>query len=121
MSYDHGAAAIGTLLDAHPDVEAVFCISDLSAVGAVMECQRRGIAVPDRLSVMGFGDFDIGRVINPALTTIRVDFLDLGRRTGELVLRLLGERAWRRGRGDRSRSRSDRARVGGAPLGLRPY
>jgi LacI family transcriptional regulator, gluconate utilization system Gnt-I transcriptional repressor len=89
VSYKHGASAIATLLERHPDTEAVFCVSDLSAVGAIMECQRRGIAVPDDLSIMGFGDFDIGRITNPALTTIQVDFHDLGRRAGDLVIELL--------------------------------
>lgn len=89
VCFEHGGHAIASLLDSKPDVEAVFCVTDLCAVGAIMECQRRGIKVPDQLSIMGFGDFDIGRVINPALTTIRVDFLDIGRRAGRLALELL--------------------------------
>lgn len=83
VSFGHGAMAIGRLLDQNPDVDAVFAVSDLSAVGVVMECQRRGVLVPDDLSVMGFGDFEIGREINPALTTIHVDFYALGQRVGE--------------------------------------
>ena len=67
----------------------MFAVSDLSAVGIVMECQRRGVAVPGELSVVGFGDFEIGREINPALTTIHVDFHALGLRTGRLILDLL--------------------------------
>ena len=89
VSYDQGAKAIGALLEMEPELDAVFAVSDLAAVGVVMECQRRGIHVPDDLSVMGFGDFEIGREINPALTTIHVDFLALGRRAGSLVLDLL--------------------------------
>lgn len=91
VSYRHGATAIGLLFDQAPDLEAVFAVSDLSAVGVVTECQRRGIAVPDDLSVIGFGDFEIGRIINPALTTIGVDFRDLGARAGALLLDLLAE------------------------------
>ncbi len=89
LSYDHGAAAIGVLLDKAPDCEAVFAVSDLSAVGVLMECQRRGISVPDQLSVIGFGDFEIGRIINPPLTTIHVDFNGLGQRTGKTIVELL--------------------------------
>jgi LacI family transcriptional regulator, gluconate utilization system Gnt-I transcriptional repressor len=89
VSYDHGAAVIALLLKREPRIDAVFAVSDLSAVGVVMECQRRGINVPADVSVIGFGDFDIGRVINPALTTIHVDFRALGQRTGELILTLL--------------------------------
>jgi LacI family transcriptional regulator, gluconate utilization system Gnt-I transcriptional repressor len=87
VSYDHGAAVIPLLIE--HGIDAVFAVSDLSAVGVVMECQRRGISVPGELSVMGFGDFEIGREINPALTTIHVDFHALGQRTGGLILDLL--------------------------------
>ena len=91
VGYDHGAAAIGALLDRGAAPDAVFAVSDLSAVGAVMEAQRRGLNVPADLAVMGFGDFDIGRIINPPLTTVHVDFHDLGRRTGALILDLLAQ------------------------------
>lgn len=89
LSYEHGSALVQTLLD--KQIDAVFAVSDLSAVGVVMECQRRGVRVPEDLSVMGFGDFEIGRGINPPLTTIHVDFKALGQRTGELILDLVDE------------------------------
>jgi LacI family gluconate utilization system Gnt-I transcriptional repressor len=89
VSFDHGAAGIRTLLDREPRLDAVFAVSDLSAVGVVMECQRRGVRVPEQLSVIGFGDFEIGREINPALTTIHVDFRALGQRTGQTLLGVL--------------------------------
>ena len=87
VSFEHGAAVAPLLLEKR--IDAVFAVSDLSAVGIVMECQRRGVAVPEQLSVVGFGDFEIGREINPALTTIHVDFHALGLRTGRLILDLL--------------------------------
>ena len=89
VSFSHGAAAIGELLRQAPDVEAVFAVSDLSAVGVIMECQRRGISVPGDISVMGFGNFEIGREINPPLTTIHVDFTELGRRAGRMIIEVL--------------------------------
>ena len=89
VGYDHGAATVAILLKREPKIEAIFAVSDLSAVGVVMECQRRGVKVPDDLSIIGFGDFEIGREINPALTTIHVDFRALGQRTGQMLLTLL--------------------------------
>ena len=91
LNFDHGAGAIAALLEKKPDIEGVFAVSDLSAVGAVMECARRGISVPDQLSIMGFGDFEIGRIINPPLTTIHVDFTELGERTGRTLIDLLND------------------------------
>ena len=88
VSHDHGARTISTLLERAPDVEAVFAVSDISAFGALMECHRRGIKVPEQLSLMGFGDFDIARQSVPAITTIRVDAIGIGVKTGELLLNL---------------------------------
>jgi len=87
VSYDHGATVTPMLLERK--IDAVFAVSDLSAVGIVMECQRRGIHVPAKLSIMGFGDFEIGREINPPLTTIHVNFHALGQRTGQMILDLV--------------------------------
>ena len=87
VGYDHGRDIAPRVLEQRLD--AVFAVSDLSAVGLVMECQRRGVRVPDDLSVMGFGDFDIGREVNPPLTTVHVDFRALGKQTGLLIRELL--------------------------------
>jgi LacI family gluconate utilization system Gnt-I transcriptional repressor len=93
VSYDHGARVTPVLLEREPRLDAVFAVSDLSAVGLVMECQRRGVRVPEDLSVMGFGDFAIGAEINPPLTTIHVDFRGLGQTTGQLLKELLASGA----------------------------
>ncbi len=92
LSYDHGVSALQELQRHAPDIQAIFAVSDLSAVGAVMECQRQGLRVPDDLSIMGFGNFEIGREINPPLTTINVDFHGLGTQTGRLITDLLAGR-----------------------------
>ncbi len=89
VSFEQGARAMASLLERAPDVEAVFAISDLLAVGALMECHRRAVRVPERLSLIGFGDFEIGRQVVPALTTIGVDFPTLGARAGSLIVDLL--------------------------------
>ncbi|WP_307269231.1 LacI family DNA-binding transcriptional regulator [Labrys wisconsinensis] len=91
VSFDHGARALAVLLERAGDVEAVFAVSDIAAVGALMECRRRGIRVPEDLSLIGFGDFEIGRQCVPSIDTIRVDAQRIGRRTGELLLALLGK------------------------------
>ena len=89
FSYEQGAQALALLLDLEPEIDAVFAISDLAAVGAAMECRRRGIDIPDRLALIGFGDFDIAAQMVPPLTTIAVEFGELGRQTGVLLLPLL--------------------------------
>lgn len=89
FSFTEGARIMARLLDEAAPPDAIFAVSDLAAVGVLMECRRRDIDVPRDMSLLGFGDFEIGRQMVPALSTIAVDFDDLGRRTGELVAELL--------------------------------
>lgn len=89
VGHEHGANAMAQMLEKYPDIEAVFCVSDISAFGALMECQRRGIKVPEQIGIIGFGNFDIGRQVHPAITTIGVDATEIGKRTGELLLSVL--------------------------------
>jgi len=86
ITIEHGGGAVVRLLDTWPEVEAVICVSDLSAFGAIMECHRRGWAVPGRLAIAGFGDFEIARHAWPSITTVSVGSRDLGRQAGTLML-----------------------------------
>ena len=75
-------------------MEAAICVSDLSAFGAVMECNRRKWKVPQRIAIAGFGDFEISSCCHPAITTVGVHCYDIGNRAGDLLLRAIeGERA----------------------------
>ncbi|MGB8812713.1 MAG: LacI family DNA-binding transcriptional regulator [Paracoccaceae bacterium] len=89
ISMREGADAMGQLLDTLADTEAVICVSDLSAFGALSECQRRGIAVPERIAIGGFGDYEIGAVCVPRLTTINPYPREIGLRTAALILAVL--------------------------------
>jgi LacI family gluconate utilization system Gnt-I transcriptional repressor len=92
ISMREGAEAMGRLLETLPDTQAVICVSDLSAFGALTECQRRGVDVPGRLWIAGFGDYEIAGISVPALTTINPFPRDIGARTAELVLDVLDGR-----------------------------
>ena len=92
ISMREGAAAMGRLLDTLPDTEAVIAVSDLSAFGALTECQRRGVAVPGRISIAGFGDYEIAEVAVPALTTLNPFPREIGSRAAGLILDVLDGR-----------------------------
>jgi LacI family transcriptional regulator, gluconate utilization system Gnt-I transcriptional repressor len=89
ISMREGAAAMGRLLDSMPDTQAVIAVSDLSAFGALTECQRRGIAVPGQVWIAGFGNYEIAEVSVPALTSINPYPREIGSQTAELIIRLL--------------------------------
>jgi LacI family transcriptional regulator, gluconate utilization system Gnt-I transcriptional repressor len=89
ISMREGAQAMGRLLETLPDTQAVICVSDLSAFGALTECQRRGVAVPVQMSIAGFGDYEIGAVCVPSMTTINPFPRDIGARAAQLILDVL--------------------------------
>ena len=89
ISMREGAEAMARLLETLPDTQAVICVSDLFAFGALTECQRRGVDVPGRLWIAGFGDYEIAEIAVPALTTINPFPRDIGVRTAALILDVL--------------------------------
>ena len=69
---------------------ALFCSSDAAAAGVVIEAALRGIAVPSQLAVCGFGDLEVGRAMEPAITTVSVDGSEIGRVAASCLLARLG-------------------------------
>lgn len=88
-SMHSGAAAMAQILKELPDTETVVGVSDLAAFGALTECMRRCVAVPERIAIAGFGAYDIASVSDPTLTTIDVCPTEIGRRAGALIVSLL--------------------------------
>lgn len=87
-----GRAALDTLLSRCPDLDAVCCASDLWAAGAIYECQRRGLRVPEKIAISGFNDQEFAAEMIPAITTIRVRRYEIGAIAAKLILaRLAGQ------------------------------
>jgi LacI family transcriptional regulator, gluconate utilization system Gnt-I transcriptional repressor len=84
-----GAQGVVQLVQQWPDVDAAVFVADLSAFGALAECQRRGWSVPGRLAIAGFGDFEVARHCQPRITTVHVDCEGIGRAAGELLVRAI--------------------------------
>jgi LacI family transcriptional regulator len=63
---------VGTmrLLDAYPDLTAIFALTDEIALGAIRAAADRGVRVPEELSIIGYGNIPLGEHLVPRLTTI---------------------------------------------------
>jgi len=73
---------------------ALFCASDLMAIGVMAELTRNDVSVPGDLSVIGFDDIDIARYYSPPLTTVRQCTRELGESAAKILLdRLHGRRS----------------------------
>jgi LacI family transcriptional regulator len=83
---DGGFAAAGALLDAAPEITALYAMNDAMAIGVLAAARQRGLRVPEDLSVMGFDDIPIARDVTPALTTVRLPLVEMGERALTLAL-----------------------------------
>ncbi|ESQ91561.1 LacI family transcriptional regulator [Asticcacaulis sp. AC460] len=73
LAREEGVAGVDRLLDNNIPFDAVFCATDLLAMGAMQELHKRGLHVPNDVSVVGFDDLWVCSSLSPALTTIRQD------------------------------------------------
>ncbi len=75
----HGYQEISALLKEHPQITALFGVNDDVASDAIKAAQALGKSVPHDLSVIGYDDTYIAQNTHPALTTMHVDSVALGR------------------------------------------
>ena len=83
---DGGYVAMTELLDREFDVNVVFAVNDVMAVGAAAALRDQGYRVPQDMAVAGFDDIPTLRDVRPALTTVRLPLVEMGRRALELAL-----------------------------------
>ncbi|MDE0700497.1 MAG: LacI family DNA-binding transcriptional regulator [Acidimicrobiaceae bacterium] len=68
-----GAAGLQKLLERRPDLDGIFAYNDSMAVGAMRAAQASGYRVPDDIAIVGCNDIEMSALVNPGLTTIRLD------------------------------------------------
>jgi DNA-binding LacI/PurR family transcriptional regulator len=79
----------GQALAADPAVTAVLCGNDDLALGVMRAMHEAGRAIPGEVSVVGFDDTPASEFLTPSLTTVRLDFAELGRACFALLQALL--------------------------------
>ena len=86
-----GRAAAALLLNSHPDIDALVCVNDMLAVGALQEVRARGRRVPEDVQLIGFDDQPLMDVIG--LSTIRQPMDEFGGWAARSIAALLGRGA----------------------------
>lgn len=82
-----GRASSHALLDAHPELTAIFAASDEMAMGVILAARDRDLDVPRDLSVIGIDGHDLGELVG--LTTISQDASGQGAQAADLLLALI--------------------------------
>jgi len=80
-----GARIAAQALDRYPDADALLCVNDEVALGALAALESLGADVPGRVAVIGYDNLDDGRFSTPSLTTIDPGPARLARSALELL------------------------------------
>jgi LacI family gluconate utilization system Gnt-I transcriptional repressor len=85
-----GRQAVAALLaPTNPPITAAAFANDNLACGALLECTANGIPVPERISLLGFGDLPIGRQLSPDLSTVKLPRVEIGTAAAQSLLQAL--------------------------------
>ncbi|MEJ3654355.1 LacI family DNA-binding transcriptional regulator [Actinomycetes bacterium KLBMP 9759] len=89
QSIGGGERAMSEILDARPDLDGLLTYNDVIAIGAVRRAVQLGRRVPQDCAVIGFDGLSIGAIVEPPLTSVRIDIKQLGALAVEQVAKLL--------------------------------
>ncbi|MGY6703810.1 HTH-type transcriptional regulator GntR [Roseinatronobacter sp.] len=88
-AYSVGGQLMADLLASAPDADAVFCNNDDVALGALFECQRRGLRVPEQMGIVGFNDLDVVSCSVPTITSVRTRRYETGLTAVNMIMNQL--------------------------------
>lgn len=77
------------LLQRQPQITALFCASDIMALGVYHAAEELGKRIPEDLSIVAFDDFPLAPYVHPALTTVRQHFDSVGSKAVKLLIALI--------------------------------
>jgi LacI family transcriptional regulator len=81
------------LLNEAPEITAIFCASDLMALGALRAIKEQGKNVPEQIALVGFDGIQLSDYSSPRLTTVVQDFKGIGRAAAEKLIKILNNEA----------------------------
>jgi LacI family transcriptional regulator len=96
---DGGRGATEQILSAHPRTTAIIALNDAMAIGVLSTLRSHGVAVPDRMSVVGFDDVSVAADLAPSLTTVRLPMAEMGQLALAMALRPRSSRSRRKSTG----------------------
>ena len=86
VTFEEGKAFAKQIIEEHPDVDGIFVITDLVAVGVLAYFNDANIEVPDQVKVIGFSNWFMSQVITPKLSTVDQPSFDMGVASFQLLL-----------------------------------
>jgi len=89
FNFESGGKGLQELMENAPPPTAIICGSDMLAAGALFEAQRLGIDVPGEISITGFDDTEMARMLHPRLTSMRTPRREVATQTAAALMACL--------------------------------
>jgi DNA-binding LacI/PurR family transcriptional regulator len=86
FSMESGERAMDMILQGENLPDAVFCVCDAVAFGAMKKIREKGFRIPEDISVMGFTDEPVASLVSPPLTTVSQPIREIGQQAAQLLL-----------------------------------
>lgn len=84
------------LLTNHKDITAIFCLSDMMALGSIRAIRKLGLSVPEDISIIGFDDIPIAKYLEPSLATVQQDFYLMGYYAGKQLVNMIQNKEYQK-------------------------
>ncbi|MFN8531901.1 MAG: LacI family DNA-binding transcriptional regulator [Anaerolineae bacterium] len=91
---ESGYEAARSLLEAHPNLTAIYGMNDLMALGAMRAIHESGRRIPEDIAVIGYDDMRFTPFTSPPLTTVHAPEIELGARAAEVLIHRIKEQSW---------------------------
>ena len=85
FSFSAGKIAGNKICERHKDVDGIFALTDLMAIGALEALKEHNIAVPDQVSVIGFSNWFLTQITTPHLSTVDQPGFEIGKAAFNLL------------------------------------
>lgn len=92
VTYEEGRVFAERIHKEHPDVDGIFCITDLVAVGVISYFNEHNIRIPQDVALIGFSNWFISQVITPKLSSIRQPDHEMGVEAARVLLKEINQR-----------------------------
>jgi LacI family transcriptional regulator len=83
---DDGIEAIQQLIKNNPQIDAIFCANDTTALSAIIYLKSVGIKIPDDIMIMGFSNEPFSEVVTPSISTVKQPGFLMGQKAAELII-----------------------------------
>lgn len=87
LEFHSGQQGVRTLMSQPDKPTAIFAASDILAIGALKECNIKGLRVPQDVAIVGFDKISFSNMTHPALTTVAQPMYQMGSISAKMIIR----------------------------------